>query len=338
MSDKNDKKVYICDRRDLLKWTAAGYAFMMVADFDEMYAAGTADILAGNIAPDKDLLPADKELFQWIDGPFGTQFGTGYETAITKVKMAVHVDLEHKAESFVEAVFIADSKRKIVGSQTFAVSQANSKGRAPYAVFDNMYLNPAETYFIYYIVKKGAESLIYRYTLGAGKIAQSRLDYTHLNSRARQQIPANFIADMNNATTNHQIEGKPELGKGFLTTPYEHFAGFPTHNVRFKLRNIAANGSFTMEIGKMHNDANADHYMRYFLVLDPVGRVLGGLRRDFGAEGTVASHDVTNALVGLDNPGAGYKPSDLNITDCPYVQVITEDKRDALSRTTFRLR
>ena len=41
-----------------------------------------------------------------------------------------------------------------------------------------------------------------------------------------------------------------------------------------------------------------------------------------------------------DKYGSKIDPSgmDVNITDCPYVQVITEDKRDAIARISIRLR
>ena len=335
---KDENKIFICERRDLLKWAAAGSAAMMFADFEAMYAAGAADIFKDNVAPATDFTPASSELFQWIDGPFGTQFGAGFENAITRVKLAVLVDLEHKAESYVEAVVVTDATRKIIARQNFVVAQATVKGRAPYAIFDNIALNPAANYYIYFVVHKGTASIVYRFTLTKDKVAQSRLDYAHLNSRARLQLPPEFILDMNDKT-QHLFDGKPTLGEGYLTTPFQHFAEQPVHNVRFKMKSIAKTGAFEFDIGKMHGDVSDAHYMRYFLVLDPVGRILGGLRRNYGdADVAATSHIITNHLVGLAPSTVGYKPEDLNIIDCPYVQIITEDKQDAMARTTFRLR
>jgi hypothetical protein len=339
MFDKrDDKKVVICDRRDLLKWAAAGSAAMMFIDIDEMYAAGVVDYFKDNVAPATDFTTAADEMFIWIDGPFGTQFGTGFENALTRVKLAVLVDLPHTVDSYVEAVVITDSERRIIARQSFVAAQATSKGRAPYAIFDNIVLDPTMSYFVYFVVNKKDSSVIYRYTLPKDKVVQSRLDYEHLNSRARMQMPPEFITDMNDRT-QHLFDGKPALGEGYMTTPFQHFAELPLHTVRFKLKTMSRNGNFEFDIGKMHADANDAHYMRYFLVLDPVGRILGGLRRNFGdPDAAAVSHLITNKLVGIASSKVGAKPEDLNITDCPYVQILTEDKRDAMARTTFRLR
>jgi hypothetical protein len=337
-TNSGENRVFICERRDLLKWAAAGSAFMMFADFDEMYAAGVVDYFKDNTAPDTGFTTAATEIFQWIDGPFGTQFGTGFENAVTKVKLAVMVDLVHTVDSYVECVVVTDANRKIIARAAFVPEQATAKGRAPYAVFENISLNPLVSYFIYFVVKKKDVSIVYRFTLAKEKVAQSRLDYAHLNSKARLQMPPEFIEDMNK-NTQHLFLDKPELGAGYLTTPYQHFAELPLHNVRFKLKSIAKNGEFAFDIGKMHGDVADAHYMRYFLVLDPVGRILGGLRRNFGdPDAGAASHMITNRLAGIAPSAVGYKPEDLNICDCPYVQIITEDKADALARTTYRLR
>ncbi len=334
----NNKKIFICDRRDLLKWTAATSAAMMFIDLDQMYAAGAADLFSDNIAPADKFSPASNELFQWIDGPFATQFGTGFEAGITRVKLAVMVSLPHTPDSFVESVLVTDSDRNIIARQNFVPGQATSKGRAPYAIFDNIALDPTKSYFIYYVINKKTTSVVYRFTLAKEKVRQSRLDYEHLNARAREQIPPEFILDMNDKT-QHMFDGLPELGEGYMTTPYQRFAELPLHNVRYKVKSLAKDGKFEFHIGKMHGDVSDAHYMRYFIVLDPVGRVLGGLRRKFGdPDAGLAFHSIKNELVGFMPSDVGAKPSDLNIADCPYVQILTEDKADAMSRMTFRLR
>ena len=97
----------------------------------------------------------------------------------------------------------------------------------------------------------------------------------------------------------------------------------------------------------MHSDINIGHFMRYFIVADPVGRLLGLIERSFTTSGTVPVQRVTElssnkALIDtLKNavPGDTWSAADIaNINDCPYVQIITEDKFDAIARQVVRLR
>ena len=86
--------------------------------------------------------------------------------------------------------------------------------------------------------------------------------------------------------------------------------------------------------------------MRYFLVMDPVGRILGGLKRTFGdttyPNGTGSFvHTMVRGLVGDTTGFSSAEKAEMSarsILDCPYVMVFVEDKYDALARVTLRLR
>lgn len=335
--EKNNLCILTCERREFLKWTAAGSAALMFLDFDHLLAAGVGDFASG-IAPDIGEA-ADPNFYYWLDGPFGTQFGTGFENGLDRQKLAILVDVDHNKNSFVEGIYVTDQSRKIVASQKLFPEQATSKGKAPYVVFDNIRLEQGQSYFIYYVLTEGTVSKIHRYQLVSNTIEQSRLDYIHFNATTKAKVPQIIMDDMVDVNTFHRIAGRDE--GGWITTPYQGIqAVLPSHMVRAKLKSLQANGAFSFDIAQMHADVNADHYMRYFLVLDPVGRVLGGLRRTFGDTVYVNGnfHTVTNNLIGMDAPSGGGVPSSLNIADCPYVQVFTEDCRDAICRITYRLR
>ena len=72
---------------------------------------------------------------------------------------------------------------------------------------------------------------------------------------------------------------------GYVTTPFGATNQGP-HTARAHIKKIETSGpnkgDFKIEIDFMHVDGDEAHYMRYFLVLDPVGRVLGGVRRIHG--------------------------------------------------------
>ncbi len=353
--NNNTKELFACDRRDFLKWSALTGSAMMMLDLDEMHASGVADAIdITKPAPD-NAVSASNELLYWIDGPFGTQFGAGYENGLDKIKMAVHVDLPHKSDEFVEGVVVTDDTRKIIAAQRFHPNQATYNGRAPYAIFENINLSYNKDYYVYYVKKIGTDSYVYRYKIDKKNVRNSLLDYSHLPAEARAtQIAESFQLDMN-GNNNHFFQDRQGkfgegdgLGQGWVTTCYGHFAPVPTHTVRSKMRFLdPANRTFSVDIGRMHGDSDGAHYMRYFVVTDPVGRVLGGLRRDYDASNTngEAFYTVTNTLQGgalggvFKGPLNGnYAPDKLNIADCPYVKIYTEDIRDAIAVITLRLR
>jgi len=95
----------------------------------------------------------------------------------------------------------------------------------------------------------------------------------------------------------------------------------------------------------MHDDAGENHYMRYFIVMDPVGRLLGFVKRvNKDDPNFVVKADGTKACnVGkiTDAQRLDFNVPDLqigNIADCPYVQFYTEDSYDAIARNMIRLR
>lgn len=349
------KSIFQIDRRDLLKWSSMGAAAMIFCDFDELYAAGVCDKLeelenlTGALAGTQTQASAG-ELFYWIDGPFGKSHGANQAT---HGRLAVQIDLPHNATSgFIEAVIVTDSSQKLVAQQRFGVNDSLATGKAPYAIFENLSFEDAMGYNIYYVMRKGDMVTVYRFMLSADKIRQSRMDYSHLGDAAKSRIPARLIQDISGA--NHYFgDAADEPNFGWVTTPYQNFADRPTHTVRAKVKQIQSGGDFAIEVQPMHGDAELlGHYMRYFLVLDPVGQIIGGIRRPYGSvSGSQAQQFVNNGsaftigkgLVGEDvanlfSAAERNAITERRILDCPYVHIIAEDVRDAIARLTVRLR
>ncbi len=327
------KTVLACDRRDLLKYSALGLSGIAFANLDEMVAYGACDTAT---------LPAEMEastqLLYWIDGPFTDPLKpTGKLT--TRAKFSAYVDMPQTASAYVEYVALVDAANKIVASTHFTADDKTSQGMVPYVVFDQLTLDSTQDYKLVYLVRKGQNSsVIYKYLIKSTNIRNSRFDYSHLGSEAINKIPAIFRSDINQAAHAFKDTTAPAFsGDGILTTPYQHFAAMPLHSVRFKIRILTADGTFKFEIEPMHADENIGHYMRYFLVMDPVGRILGALKRP--ANGAhPAFYEVTR---GVQGDSTGFNTTEIaarNIWDCPYVQVLTEDKRDAMCRIALRLR
>ncbi|NRA45397.1 MAG: hypothetical protein HRU09_10630 [Oligoflexales bacterium] len=342
--------IYNIDRRDLLKLTTASASLMMMPNFDEAHAAGMCDKAVNEDFTNVVTSPNDKaELFYWIDGPMSNQFGTGTTNPIVRSKMAVSLDypavFTPDEVSYVEAYVLTDINNKIIAAQSLPQKQMYSPFGS-YGIFDNLDINPNVEdvkVFVFIRNKKGTEDTteVRVFEINKKFIRTSKLNYDHLSSTAQAGIPANFIADMRQS--RHGLTTENELERGMITTQYANFASLAQHTVRSKLIEIKDEGagnkaSFKFEVDMMHNDLSDAHYMRYFLVLDPVGRVLGGLKRIFG-EGsrTRKTQVVTQDVVNMTNT-AFISSLALDIRDCPYVQVLTEDNHDAIARVTHRLR
>ncbi len=139
---------------------------------------------------------------------------------------------------------------------------------------------------------------------------------------------------------------------GMMSSPLQYYTNNSTadHSARAEIKFIGSDNSFDIRLGMMHNDLSSDHYMRYFMVLDPVGRLLGIKKRpSMGSSIDVAGSSATpaGAMIVRDiasNPDLFYRDfqaaqnSFAYINDCPYIHVVTEDKFDALARNTIYLR
>ncbi len=363
------KSVFRMERRELLKWSALSAASMMVCDFDALYAAGVCDNIEGlnnlgaalngatvlDLTSSGSFTPGGGELLYWIDGPFGKSWGkndAGVAAAqTTRAKLSLLVDLPHNSAEFLESVIVADSSLKLVAVQHFTPADASSRGRAPYVIFDSLSFEDNLGYNVYFTMRKANINTVYRFVLSPDKIRQSRMDYTHLGADAKAKIPAKLIRDLTTGQANHQFDASDvDRGRGIFTTAYQHFAPQAPHTVRARNLQIKPNGDFSVEIAPMHGAVgaaggdNLGHYQRYFLVLDPVGQILGALKRMPDDVLYAATAEYMTVERGFKGDKTEFLQESLdnmklrNINDCPFVQLICEDVRDACARVTLRLR
>lgn len=357
------RTVYMMDRRDLLKWSAVGAAGFAAADLDEAFAQNQCDKTDEIVTLPNGTSPGDTEFFYWIDGHFSKPWGSSLPT---RAKMAVHVDLPQKPDRFVESVLLIEKDtRKIIEERHLRANDKISRDLAPYVVFDNLVLDQSKDYSVVYTLRANAkEVLVFKYDIPKENVRESRFDFSHLAKGAFDKIPSKFIQDMDQAAHRFKA-GTPEdksMGFGNITSVYHHFAGLgdgtsPLHTARGRLESYGSDGKFSVRLQPMHADLSPDHFMRYFLVLDPVGRILGGKKRAFDANnkwagGSASANLITGGFVVME-PGMFDDPRYTSPTvtaeeqaeikarrigDCPYIMIFTEDINDAIARTTLRLR
>ncbi len=204
-------------------------------------------------------------------------------------------------------------------------------GHVPYVRFENLELDHTKDYYCVYTVRSG--STLKLYTAKIEKPETSRLNTTWLPQTMRNDFK-NFLVGGENQTP------------GLLTTQFQFYTlnGLAAHTARGRVTEMASDGkSFKVNIDFMHGDAAADHYMRYFIVMDPVGRLLGVVKR--AQMGDAAGGAVVGQTVNV-TPITDKQKEDMgipdlqvaNIADCPYIQFYTEDSYDAIARNMIRLR
>lgn len=266
--------------------------------------------------------PSD-DLLVWVDG----LFLDNRSNVKVNASISMYLPFIQKAESFIEKVFILDNSANILGARFYDSSDQMSGGNFPYVIFENLEIDSNSSYEILYQIKNGSNIELFRYTLN--KPIKSRLNTDYLPQLMRDDFSV-FIGS----------------NPGFITSPYEFYTdnSLALHSARGTVKDIGSDGTFRVDIELMHGDANQGHFMRYFIVTDPVGRILGALKRTFGQTPNTSVNGQAAMIVSQisesDRKNIWKIPQDQvgNINDCPYIQIFTEDVFDALARSTIRLR
>jgi len=331
--------VYQMDRRNLLKLTGAmGIGATFVAP---------SDLLAAGVCEKVDVHPptgkteqAGATLQFWIDG---LHFDASSKSDLkSRANITLFMDLMQSAAIYVESVVLLDPQNAVLGARYFDSSMKMlDKNHVPYVRFENVELDREATYTVIYSVRTGSNVKLYTSLLVKPKI--SALNTTFLPQQMRTDFKS-FI------TGNLASNATP----GLVTTPFQFYTAnhLDLHCARGRILDMASDGSsFTVNIEYMHADLAFDHYMRYFIVMDPVGRILGFHKRTWDAtlnkgdaskDGTPFNGKRTlNVTAITEAQRMDFNIPELqigNIADCPYIQFYTEDSYDAIARNMIRLR
>ena len=333
------------DRREFVKLTGAAGAFALLgknalgAECSESRGTG---------------------LQFWLDG-LHFEGGPSGSDIISNATLALFsYDHSMTAESSVESVSLIDSTNNApLAIKFFRNSHKTSTGKAPYVVFENITLSYAGRYLVRYIVKSGEKIMVHTYELA--KATRT----TFANPQVR--VPLSVKQELSSSGGMEQaLKATPEY-IGTITSPYLYYTqnGLSQHSARSVIKDISATGKFTIDISPMHADLSGTHFMKFFIVADPVGRLLGLIWREVATVGSLAptqsvywlgqkdSFDsiaqrdiINNTLSQLERKKELSFPKDTwsaekdiaNINDCPYIQIITDDGYDAIARQVVRLR
>jgi hypothetical protein len=284
-------KEFLMERRTFLKWSAAAAVAGSVIDIDAAFAAGECKAVgdissAANSVLTKTPSNASQELLYWIDGPMNAGL-PGYSGGLqTRARLSCTMNMLHTAASFIESVSLVEDpagSKTLIAQTFYGPSAGTTKGRAPYTVFENLDLDYSKNYQILYVKNVGGMITVYQHTIVQPE--PSRFDYNHALGDQDESFMPDLVGELRKTNLYH-FKDKATKKTGYVTTPFGATTEGP-HTARAHIKKIETSGpnkgDFEIEIDFMHDDSDSDaHYMRYFLVLDPVGRVLGGVRRIYG--------------------------------------------------------
>ena len=290
-------KEFLMERRTFLKWSAAAAVAGSVIDIDAAFAAGECKAVGDISSAASSVLamkPSDagKELLYWIDGPMNVglpDYTPPDGDLQTRARLSCTMNLQHTALSFIESVSLVEDpagSKTLIAQTFYGPSAGTITGRAPYTVFENLELDNSKNYQILYVKNVGGMITVYRHTIENPE--PSRFDYKHAPGELSQQAESfmpDLVGELRDTNQYHFKSDTNRLKTGYVTTPFGATMN-DDHTVRAHIQKIETSGpnkgDFEIEIDFMHGDDSDAHYMRYFLVLDPVGRVLGGVRRIYG--------------------------------------------------------
>ena len=318
-------EVYEMDRRHLLKMTGTMGIGATFVSPSELFASGACD----RVDTSPSSVPTEQAgatLQYWIDG---IHFGPRSDLK-SRANITLFMNLSQSAASYVESVVFLDQNKNTVGARYFDSSMKMiDHNYVPYVRFENVDLDYKATYTVIYSVRTGSSLKLY--TSSIVKPTIITLNTTFLPQTMRSDLQTFLVGNTVNPTP------------GLITTPFQFYTanGLDLHSARGRITKMSGDGSdFVVNIDFMHGDAAADHYMRYFIVMDPVGRILGFHKRKTMNENNQSSGSLDVSAISGDTRNEFNVP-DLqiaNIADCPYIQIYTEDSYDAIARGMIRLR
>ena len=258
----------------------------------------------------------DSKLFYWIDGSLNRSFAN----------IAFYINFPQKKEHFVEkAVFVTEG-RKTLGVRYFSPSQSTKSGKCPYIIFNNVNLVVTQKYFLFLQVVENNKIKIYRVTLDASKIQQSHLKGWHLPNEMNNAVNKTHRGEV---FTTYKFPASITEKKTCQLFKANKVNCFSMHYPLPQIKNITSSNTFEIDVLFSHPDINPDYYMRYFVLTDPVGRLLSIKKRSYNQGNKTAKITLTAMGRSYWINQWGVNPDNVaNINDCPYIMLFCENVKN----------
>ena len=274
--------------------------------------AACGDISASNAAIGWD----ESQISYWVDGQ-------AFQQTDIPIKGNLAILLKHRqrAEAYIDKVILTDANKKIVSARYYAANDVMKSGFLPYLIFNGINLG-SQQYFLYIRLVSSGAPAVYRYTFTQASLGKSKLGSPDLPAILRSELSQGLNSFVSNPYFYTSKVTMQDMKKYVLHT---------------QVISISPDNQFTILVNFLFNDVSPSQYMRYFIVTDPVGRILGLKKRVFGdsSKGSI----IINALTEAERNQWGLTLDKVaKINDCPYVMVFADDVQSIIARTTIWFR
>lgn len=259
----------------------------------------------------------DEKCLFWIDGLYIDK-----SQIRPRANLAFLLKFPQTPDHFIDKVVFADGDKNTLGVRYFEPQDKLSSGYPPYLIFNNVDLSKSNRFYLVFQVKHNNEIIVYRKTLSSFDLRRSRLDHQELPAKLRFDLDASHQGIISNI-----LQFRANLTRKSVKQ----------HIIRSQILQLSNDNHFTIQIAFFHEDESPDHYNRYFIVTDPVGRILGLVKREFGD--AQKEFVMVSALTENERTQWGLTRDKVaRINDCPYIMIFADDVKESLSGSTIWLR
>lgn len=263
----------------------------------------------------------ETQVFFWLQGSQTTGRGS----------IALFIALPQKTDDFVDRVVLADEGKESLGVRYFSSKERTVQGYPPYVLFENVPLYSGK-YFVLVRKVKAGQAKVYRHTFDPLRFDQSALDSPFFPKSLREDL-----LPFQGKVSNFFQKAKSLFQAGSCREEYKTLdTCFQEHHVRASLKRPAKGKGFQVEVDFLHPDYDAKHYMRNFILTDPVGRLLAWKHRTFQAQprGKVVLAPIQSSEIAKLRIPNFFVAA---LEDCPYVMLFAEDGKHAISHQLIGL-
>ncbi len=280
---------------------------------DSQNGPSSSDQACGDLKDYKNAITwSEDKINYWVGG-----FSYKTPGLNSRASLAILLKEPQTNATYIDKVVLTTADSAIVAASYFSATDKISTGYLPYLIYNNLSFSSAK-YFLYIQQQASGQIQRYRYTFTQSSLTRSTLNGIQLPAKVRGELNMD-----------------PLFGTISSLFSYPEKVDMSKHIVQAQFVFLSKNNAFSIKIKSMHKDVSINHYMRYFIVTDPVGRILGLHRRNPGELDDCIISNLTEAdrnTWGLTQDKVG------KINDCPYVMIFCDDVQEVIAMTTLWLR
>lgn len=247
--------------------------------------------------------------------------------------LAILLKIKQTKERYLARAVLTNRQQEVIEVFYFDETNQSKEGFPPYLIVQG--LPPDGTYDLIMQVIEKDQPVIFRFVFDPLKLKHNPLFYNDLlPEKVREDLKASHKSGI---TTAYELA--PDYYKQAFCRDDLYAAclldHFPKISLSFSKETV---DDFAFHIDYNHQDISQKHYARYFIVTDPVGRVLALKKRSFTDQETYKTltlHPMTLkerkdqwGFISLEEP---------SLSDCPYVMIFMDDVLEAFTQTNFSL-